>query len=245
MRIITGGQLSKVPTLYGIEDYNPVEEDAVLWRYMDPPRFLALLFEKALHFSSKGEFKDLWEGTIPQPVIDLVESNASRLGVDPGPLVENMKDLASRGCILCWFGSLHESVPMWKYYGAGGIAVKTTAKALWKSLSLDSDRLRIARIQYVEHGEHDFGSSGYSMLGPLFLKQHGWECEQEVRAVVLPVDESRSGVELPVGLTSLVERIVVSPEYPTWGIPALRKVVELAGLSVPIEISTLSAKPPH
>jgi hypothetical protein len=234
-----------VPTLFGIEDAPGalLKEDTVLWRYMDQPRFLALLIDKTLHFASKYQFEgaDKWEGTIPQPVID---EFAAKFGTGWELMIENFKYVVSRGCVLCWFESLHESVAMWNGYGTGGVAIRTTVQALRNSLRLDSDHLRIARIQYVQHSSFDFGSSGYSALAPMFLKRQQFASEQEVRAIVMPADESRAGIELAIDLPSLIEAIVVSPQYPRWAIRALQKIVDWSGLSVAINTSTLLETPP-
>jgi hypothetical protein len=174
----------------------------------------------------------------------VIDEVATRLGPGWELLLENFKYVVSRGCVFCLYESPYESVAMWGGYASAGVTIKTTVGGLRKSLRLDSDHLKIARIQYVHHDEHDFNSSGYSASAPLFLKRHGYESEREVRALVVPNDESPSGYKCPVDLSSLIEGIVVSPQYPLWAVPALRDLVAQAGLHVAIEMSALLKKPP-
>jgi len=233
-----------VPILFHSEEHVPcLEEDTVIWRYMDLPRFLDLLAHKTLHFSSKLQFKDdPWEGTVPEPVI---KKFASRFGQEGwGHLIEQFKYVTARACVHCWFERQHQSVHMWDRYAREGIAVMTTVHALRKSLNLDSEHLRIARIKYGQHSQYDSGNSGYSALAPLLFKRDGYEDEREVRAIVLPADESPSGIDYPVDLTLLIEEVFVSPQYPRWAVPGLSKVIlDWAGLSV--NQSTLLDKPPE
>jgi hypothetical protein len=46
-----------------------------------------------------------------------------------------------------------------------------------------------------------------------------------------------------VDLKVLIERIVISPDYPDWAMPSLQKIVEEAGLNVKVETSDLLLPP--
>jgi hypothetical protein len=52
------------------------------------------------------------------------------------------------------------------------------------------------------------------------------------------------GLFVPVNLRALIERIVVSPRYPSWALPALQAVTDGAGLGVRVELSSLLEQPP-
>jgi hypothetical protein len=230
-----------VPTLFGDEVCAPVAEDTILWRYLDLSWFLALLVDRALYFSSATEFADPWEGAIPPPV---EEAFASRFGAGWGLLAEHFREVASMVRVQCWFASPYESVAMWRNFARDGVAIKTTVRSLRTSLDLSSEHLRIARIQYVDHGTYDIGDSGYSALASLLLKRRGYEHEQEIRAMVLPMDESSSGISLGVEPATLIEGIVVSPEYPDWAVPAFREIIYRMGLKIEVETSSLKSAPP-
>ena len=63
-------------------------------------------------------------------------------------------------------------------------------------------------------------------------------------ATVVDGDLGDRGLVVPVNLGALIERIVVSPRYPVWAVPALQAVVDRAGLAVRVETSSLLKQPP-
>lgn len=62
-------------------------------------------------------------------------------------------------------------------------------------------------------------------------------------AAVVDGDLGDGGLVVPVNLGALIERIVVSPRYPAWAVPALQAVVDKAGLAVCVETSSLLEQP--
>jgi hypothetical protein len=62
---------------------------------------------------------------------------------------------------------------------------------------------------------------------------------------VIDGDLGECGLPVPVNLRTLIERIVVSPRYPAWAIPALQEIVDRADLGVRVETSSLLDQPPR
>jgi hypothetical protein len=63
-------------------------------------------------------------------------------------------------------------------------------------------------------------------------------------ATVADCDLGDRGLALQVDLVALIERIVVSPRYPVWAVPALQEAVNRSGLAVRVEASSLLEEPP-
>jgi hypothetical protein len=63
-------------------------------------------------------------------------------------------------------------------------------------------------------------------------------------ATVIDGDLGERGLDLEVDLGTLIERIVISPRYPDWALPALQASVNKAGLAVRVETSSLLTQPP-
>jgi hypothetical protein len=63
-------------------------------------------------------------------------------------------------------------------------------------------------------------------------------------ATVVDGDLGDGGLVVPVKLSAVIERIVVSPRYPSWAVPALQATVDKAGLAVRVETSSLLEPPP-
>ncbi|MGA2216183.1 MAG: hypothetical protein ABSH31_23120, partial [Bryobacteraceae bacterium] len=152
---------------------------------------------------------------------------------------------------------------MWKLYVSGreGVAVKSTVRRLRHVLTAGAATNRsptIGRVRYGDAfvpGASDFGGILHAER-PLFHKNIGFEHEREVRAVVydpyyeawaalqtandaadhpLKQSEVGRGEAVPVDLSILIERIVVSPDFPKWAIGSLQKVVGALGLDVRVE----------
>jgi len=234
----------------------PPDEDK-LWRYMNLERFIWMLKERKLYFSRVAQFSgDPYEGTAPRKLIEAVnarpDGQAEKLGYG----------IAGKfAAISCWHRNEYESVAMWKLYTSSpdGIAIQTTVSKL-KRIDERADYV-IGRVRYLdfEREEPPEVPPGYQYLRPwalLFQKRRSYAHEQEVRAVITPTDlpyerqiphervSWRTGFGVSADLPSLIERIVASPEYPSWAIAALQQVVRESGLTIQIEESDL-LKPPN
>jgi hypothetical protein len=102
-------------------------------------------------------------------------------------------------------------------------------------------------------------------LTPLFYKRQTFQHEREVRAVTFWVEGFETlkeamraipdlellkgrahfsgGRAISIEPSELIERIVVSPQFPPWAMASLRKIVEQSGLRVPLESSDLLKTP--
>lgn len=111
--------------------------DAVLWRYMDFPKFVSMLKESALWFSRADLLGDPLEGSFTQAR----EIERQRLLADPpdGRTRKELEDvfrhntrITSEGrrmvYINCWHRGSHESMALWQGYGGGpyALAVRST-----------------------------------------------------------------------------------------------------------------------
>jgi hypothetical protein len=102
----------------------------------------------------------------------------------------------------------------------------------------------------------------------LFRKNKGYEHEREVRAVIydnysaeqaiwehpdhlidlslgLSGREPIGGKAMPVDVSQLIKRIVVSPGFPSWALRSLQNAVDAASIVVKVELSALLDQPPN
>jgi hypothetical protein len=223
-----------------------------LWRYMTLSRFLFLVKEGKLYFSKLAEFTDdPYEGTLPKGQTGEIDEN-QKLGYGLAP---------SLAAVSCWHENDYESVAMWKLYvpGPEGVAIQTTVAKL-KQLDEQSP-FAIGRVKYLDYEkESQPNSPAYPLPAPygiVLQKRRSYEHEREVRVVIFnPADipyqtsvptercSGTVGFGVPVRLADLIDRIVVSPEFPPWAISPLRQIVGAAGLTTEIEQSDL-LKPPN
>ena len=239
-------------------NYEIPPDAAQLWRYMDVGRFLTMLYESVLHFAWPWALGDPWEG-VPMAYIDEIREHWS-IEVRNTLLTGH---IARRTVVSSWHENSRESIAMWKLYtsGAEGVAIQTTVGRLKKVFDGQRNFVRLARVRYGDHADA-LPVSGWVDIQPLIFKRSCHEHEREVRALIVhpfelvapedggepvqvPVyDPPRGqGLGLRVDLVELVERIVVSPRYPPWAVPALQQMVKRAGLTIQIESSDVSRRP--
>ena len=225
----------------------------MVWRYMELSRFLWMLRESKLYFSRVAEFKnDPYEGTIP-----FVNANQIDEMLRAGYGLQS-----KLAAISCWHMNDVESVAMWKLYveGPDGVAIQTRIGAL-KKLDEGSSFV-IGKVRYMNYETEPqprFVDSLRSLQPylPIFQKRKSYQHEQEARVVILkpgdipgerlvPLERNAgdTGFGVPVRLSDLIERIVVSPEFPPFGIASLQRDVDAAGLKINVEKSDL-LKPPN
>lgn len=241
------------------ESFSTPEDSTPIWRYMDIGPFLTMFQNKALYFALARELRDPWERVRPS---FLTRGIQAKFGDGSG--VESVLDqTAAQAVVNCWHQNACESVAMWDLYCTGneGIAIQSTVGRLKKALADEPCRVWIAEVQYCDHGDKTRpASKSIHRLTQLVSKRLCYAHERELRAVILsPADRVLSksetgplpfvlidpphGLQVHVDLAELIERIFVSPHYPTWAIPALQKIVDDAGLAISVELSDLLRGP--
>jgi len=237
-----------------------------IWRYMDVARFLTLIYEKKLFFARLHELGDPWEGVWTRPASHQFVSR----GDDPEYRRRLAREFNSLALISCWHENERESVAMWKLYVSGreGVALKTTVGRLIRVVAANWARMpTIGRVRYeditYDPVKADYDGITYAAWF-LFRKSKAYEHEREVRAVIYdphydehaalqeatfaanrpaPRGEVGRGEAVPVDLSILIERIVVSPGFPEWALGSLQKAVDAASVGVQMESSGLLDQP--
>jgi hypothetical protein len=203
---------------------------------------------------------DKWEGFPPNSysskVLDIFEGTAlpSTVGL------EFFNSVNSRAVVSCWHENENESIAMWKLYTSGndGVAISSTVGRLKGALRDFSDDFLIGRVRYIDHLKAD--DDDISAYTPVFRKRLSYEHEREVRAVISIIQSNRpltdaleaikstppekvQAVPARADLATLIETVVLSPEYPPWDRDGIQQIVRSAGLEIRIENSDCSAQP--
>ncbi len=166
---------------------------------------------------------------------------------------DNFTRLAS---ISCWHQNDAESIAMWKLYtsGAEGVAIQTTVGRLKIALEGAGRPMRIAAVRYIDHQASDDREPIERTTNPMLSalsKREVFSHEREIRVVIDYLEDVASrarptpdglapeipsqftgkekGENLLIDLDLLVERIVVSPDYPQWALSVLQDAVDSAG----------------
>jgi hypothetical protein len=220
----------------------------VIWRFMPLEGLFSLLARKALHFSPLSFMTDPSEGELPQSAFERTTAQLSK-NFPEGPagitaetavrsLTQHRRDAVS---ICCWYMGDIDHREMWRDYAPNnGVAIRTTVERLFSSLrKMNDTNIHLARVTYFEPGEEE-KYADQAFFGSLFIKNaEPYRKEKELRAVA-PNSKYKYGVDIPVSLDVLVERLVLSPELREWAVEALTVAIRKFGLECPIEKSSLA-----
>ena len=208
-----------------------VNDDIIIWRYMDFASFCYLLVKKTLFFKRLDKHSDQLEGTILEETKSLmlkyrkafqltteleaekwVENFVSGVEQDKPNILSNS-----------WIMSNNESYSMWKIYLHGsneGIALKTTVGKLKKCFIDDNYKIYISKVSYETLDANNINqySVGTNKSKPYIY-------ENELRAIILTqfkmLDNKKTakfeiGTDVFVGLEILLDVIHISPFSGNW-----------------------------
>jgi hypothetical protein len=205
----------------------PSDPNVPIWRYMDFPKYVAMLESQALFFARADLLGDPFEGSISKANLALrpeVYKNATV----PNDAWKQLSSFTERirfwTFVNCWHINEHESAAMWRLYSAThhAIAIRGTYAALCASLPSEAF---IGLVRYINYTTQWLPEG--NSLWPFVHKRRSFEHERELRAVIqqFPVEgnkldlsktPSEVGRLIPVPLNNLVSEVVVAPTAPEW-----------------------------
>lgn len=210
-------------------------DDAVVWRYMDLGKFLALLSTSTLYLSRLDRLIDRYEGTLPHSTLSAAQKNWPDKNYQY--FIRTLASMRAAHFVNCWCASPYESSVMWESYAkSSGVAIQTTVGALKSSIKRKY-RYYLGSVEYLH-----FESAPpleLNLFSPVFKKRIEYQSEAEVRLLVsaLGDDQNHPGlngarefVALPVDLQLLMKRIVVGPGVPNYVIGGMQNLLQRYGL---------------
>ena len=205
----------------------PSNPNAMIWRYMDFTRYVAMLETGSLFFSRADRLDDPFEGTLSRQTmaawLDLVRHHNL-----PDDFVDTPRRFARafrRHTFLnCWHLAEYESAAMWRLYSKTdeAIAVQSTFARLQEVLP---EKAHVGLVRYVDYDS--FVIPQGNTMWPFLFKRRSFEHEREVRAVIqeaplrnneidLDFEPTATGKLVPVDLSGLIDTLYVAPLTPDW-----------------------------
>ena len=232
------------------------DDDAVVWRYLDLAKYVAMPQRHCLYLARADQLGDPFEGSYGIPNITARPQNYGFLPeVSRQNLSATFEGFRFFTYVNCWHHNQHESEAMWKLYATEnrGIVLRSSVSALRESLN-SADRISLGSVRYIDYRDTPIKEDDPTLA--FMYKRRSFVHEQEVRAVMNHVAEPHTvsspvtapegqppGIELPVDLSELLDRVIISPFAEDWFVQVVLAVSERYDLDVPIEKSELADKP--
>jgi hypothetical protein len=248
----------------------PDDKDTKIWRYLDIPKFISLIDNRALFFSRADHLGDPFEGSIPQTT-DQINLNHDKNSGKPGSIVYSddgtpheaysMHDFFRKTGYVCGFHvNPYESAAFWSIYTKSkqGVAIQSTFNRLCNCFHVDrEENEKISLVTYIDYTTDTIPVSKNAYLA-LIHKRKSFEHEKELRAIItfphqifpsggeLPkelLDNFPKGILIPVDLDILIEKIYIAPTSPQWMKELLTSISRKYELRKEILQSTLDLSP--
>ncbi len=228
-----------------------------IWRYMSFKKFISLLSTESLFFCRADRFEDKWEGIFPIKMIQKFELDQKQFPSDDGNTYTScqwqIQKEAPSHLINCWHVNKIENYVMWKIYSKSNeasIVVQSTIGRLIKSFAVNSERIWLGEVEYIDFREHEpnnrvFNFGAPNTLKAFFLKWNYFKYENEIRAVInksVSEHKSETGILVKVDLNELLEDVVLSPDSDEADVNLIKELKEKYNYSFPVRKATLGMK---
>ncbi|MBN2789619.1 MAG: hypothetical protein JXR69_05480 [Candidatus Delongbacteria bacterium] len=242
--------------------YNEVLDDnLVLWKYMDVSKFLSIITRNALFFSRIDRFNDNHEGTFTKGSIEHYMKE-SRIKINEED-INHFENNSQYLYVNCWFASDVESETLWNRYGSknGSLAIKSNIKLIKSQYpenfcAKGEDTVnnllkfqRICKVKYIDYKTEHPDITEF--ISPACFKKREYNLENEVRIIHWvrhlnndrPIDET--GLYLPANINELVDLIYISPHSPSYLEDAINDILKKFNFNFKCEKSTLTKQPEY
>jgi hypothetical protein len=243
----------------------PERSNQKVWRYMDFIKFIYLLENKQLYFSSLETLSkiDPFEGSLGRKNFS---SNYQEYLSIHGPRIseeqfnnytkhyfqsrgEQAKQQRSSIYVNCWHMNDFESNAMWSTYGKMdyGIAITTTYDRMLQSFEDTKEQLYVGKVTYLDYNQSIISLE--NVFYPVVRKGLSFEHEKELRICYvadhtnfwdLEILLKRPGKSINVNLEKLILELYVSPHAQDWYVELVEKIAHKYGLGNLVRKSNMS-----
>ena len=224
-----------------------LKDGTQLRRYLDLPKYIALLRSSSLYLRRADRFTDRLEGALTPAIRRAIDSTrAEDLGAESTEVFYRRCRMGT--FVSCWTLGAKDNMALWQLYGGAStsVAVNTTVRRLTSVCLTWGELVLLHKVRYIDHFENPNMVIGrYS--DPLQFKHEAYDFEREVR-VMLPRQEgwerNPEGLQRSVpDLSALVTSVVVAPEAGAWFFELVQDITQRYGLKVPVRMSALATLP--
>jgi len=226
--------------------FEPPEEEARIWRYMDFAKFVWMLNHRCLYFTNVNKLKieDPFEGSCqPSELLKSVPEETAK------NFVAKMRSSGPPLTVNCWHLNDCESAAMWKIYAGEnkGIAIQSTFSRMVKAFEKFPDDVHIGKIRYIDY-QNEMFKGGINIFEPILTKRKSFEHEKELRAIIWETSKeiprtNDGSVLADVNLKELIENIYISPFSHDWYRDNVYVIIKKFGLEITVLQSEIDGQP--
>jgi hypothetical protein len=207
------------------------DDNSVIWRYMDFPKFRSMVEQGSIFFSRADKQTDKFEGEYPNGMLDELEKRWGIIKSDDGEHYtfkqwHTQKEIRSR-LLSCWSADLNQSRKKWSAYTSTveSVAIHSTIERLKNCFNLKGNGEPVVWIGKIRYGDEEnrLPQSFHKwevnyFLYPFFAKKECYRWENEVRATVnialykqLSLNHCPYGCFIKADLHVLIDSVWVHP----------------------------------
>jgi hypothetical protein len=220
--------------------------NTIVWRYMGLDKFLDLITNSRLFFTSVNNLTDRYEMSLPTNIAKLEPGELERKGLSGSIFDENVgildrkyQSLRKSTLVSCWSLGRDESYALWKIYLGGaraGLAIRTNISHLRDGLSsggnIDSDEIYIGKVQYKDY----LPLKDLSEFRLITTKREFYKYEEELRLFILHTHDSEGDNKLShktnvgkyysVDVEKMIDQLYLSPFVGAWFGESIKQVLK-------------------
>lgn len=225
----------------------------LLWRYLKTERFVWMVEHSYVYFASATQFLDRFEGAVAVMAPDFPVDPQYEEPTGEEKAFRELKRLAK---INCWHRADYESDAMWKLYAeeSKGVAICSTPERMreaFRPFRLSPDYgVEDMWAGYVRYKDLLKVRMKAGMLERFFFKHQAFSWEREFRLAIsvrtaeeFGVNVPELGIQVPVDIGTLIERIMLGPELTPENRDSIISHAKKAGLGGRICMSSLLGQP--
>ncbi|MCD4730052.1 MAG: hypothetical protein K8R74_05605 [Bacteroidales bacterium] len=250
----------------------PIEENSVLWRYIDFRKFKSLLVRRSLFFCRANKFSDPFECSIPKEESNHRLKEYSRITNSDERKTNRFSDSAksfnmrikSSTIINCWHINNSESDAMWRIYlkTNEGVAIQTNPLKLMNALRETQEEIYTSKVRYIDfdkdiwYDQKEFPYWQKCSITPIIHKRLEFKSESEFRLFYEISDsmndidgkywegqENKLGKFIKVDVNELIDKVVFPPTIDEQTKNRIKKLVDELKYKFEFNNSTLNQNP--
>ncbi|MES2702604.1 MAG: hypothetical protein V4649_08200 [Bacteroidota bacterium] len=244
------------------KNFKPIAGTRTLWRYLDLAKYVSLISQKHLFFSSASRFEDPFEGVLNNASKDALrkwyaEGKTTKSGgrkkqqqaeKELNAYFRYMDSIKPFTVINSWHINENESFAMWKIYSERniGVAITTTFKSLTHAFDVAKEDIYIGKVNYIDE-ERDLVDPANS-YHHFMVKRSQFAYERELRCIhQVPQEREHEieqiydlyGLRVSIDINTLLQSIYVSPYAEKWVKDVVADLNSKYGIAAEIRQSTL------